>query len=101
MNAVYTQLSYVPGATDVKTTADDVLALGRGVCQDFAHVLIASARCQGLPARYVSGYLHDPELDGRNTASHAWVDVFVRGRGWISLDPTHNCEQTEHYARLG
>jgi transglutaminase-like putative cysteine protease len=101
MNAVYTQLSYVPGATDVKTTADDVLALGRGVCLDFAHVLIAACRCQGIPARYVSGYLHDPGLDGRNTASHAWVDVFVCGQGWISLDPTHNCEQTEHYVRLG
>jgi transglutaminase-like putative cysteine protease len=101
MNAVYTQLKYVPGATDVKTTANDVLALGCGVCQDFAHVLIAACRCQGIPARYVSGYLHDPEMDGRNSASHAWVDVFVRGQGWISLDPTHNCEQTEHYVRLG
>jgi transglutaminase-like putative cysteine protease len=98
--AVHAQLKYESGATDVKTTADDVLALGRGVCQDFAHVLIASCRCQGIPARYVSGYLHDPRLDGANSASHAWADVFIRGQGWMSLDPTHDCEQTEHYVRL-
>ena len=100
MHAVYTHLKYVPGATDVRTKADDVLTLGQGVCQDFAHVMIASCRCQGIPARYVSGYLNDPASDGRNGASHAWMDAFIPGSGWISLDPTHNCEQTENYVRL-
>ncbi len=100
MNAVYTELKYVPGATDVKTKAPDVLAIGQGVCQDFAHVMIASCRCLGIPARYVSGYLHDPQSDGRAAASHAWVDAYTPDEGWLSLDPTHNCEQTEHYVRL-
>jgi len=100
MKAVYTQLMYVPGATDVKTKAPDVLSMGRGVCQDFAHVMIASCRCLGIPARYISGYLHDPQLDGQATATHAWVDAFTSDEGWISLDPTHDCEQSEHYVRL-
>ncbi|MCL5996168.1 MAG: transglutaminase family protein [Chloroflexi bacterium] len=63
-------------------------------------MLIAACRCQGIPARYVSGYLYDPALEGRNSASHAWVDVFTSAHGWLSLDPTHNREQTECYVRL-
>ncbi len=65
MDAVRGELVYDPGATDVQTRADEVLALGRGVCQDFAHVLLAACRCVGIPARYVSGYLYDPTLAGR------------------------------------
>ena len=100
MKAVATELVYEPGATDVQTRADEVLALGRGVCQDFAHVLLAACRCVGIPARYVSGYLYDPKLEGDNAASHAWVDVWDEGRGWIALDPTHDREQTEAYVRV-
>jgi transglutaminase-like putative cysteine protease len=100
MDAVHTQLKYEPGATDVKTTAGDVLALGRGVCQDFAHVMIGACRCLGIAARYISGYLHDPQAERRDGASHAWVDIYARGDGWVSLDPTHNRQQTEHYVRL-
>jgi transglutaminase-like putative cysteine protease len=100
MEAVRGVLTYEPGATDVHSRVEEVLELGRGVCQDFAHVLIAACRAQGIPARYVSGYLYDPKTDGGETASHAWVDVFTPGRGWISLDPTHGREQDEHYVRL-
>ncbi len=100
MRAVFQSLKYERGATDVKTTADDALSLGRGVCQDFAHLLIAACRCQGIPARYVSGYLYDPQWSGDSAATHAWVDVFIPARGWISLDPTHNCEQNERYVRV-
>jgi transglutaminase-like putative cysteine protease len=82
------------------TQADEVLAVGRGVCQDFAHVMLAICRCDGIPARYVSGYLYDPTLEGDNVASHAWVDVFDDTRGWVSLDPTHDREQTEEYVRV-
>ncbi|MCS7060316.1 MAG: transglutaminase family protein [Anaerolineae bacterium] len=98
--AVFRSIKYERGATDVKTTADDVIRLGRGVCQDFAHLLIACCRCQGIPARYVSGYLYDPKFFGDTAATHAWVDVFIAGHGWISLDPTHNCEQNERYVRV-
>ena len=100
MDAVHAELVYEPGATDVQTRADEVLALGRGVCQDFAHVLLAACRSVGIPARYVSGYLYDPTLLGDNAASHAWVDVWDEAQGWIALDPTHDREQTEAYVRV-
>jgi transglutaminase-like putative cysteine protease len=97
MTAVHGALAYEKGATDVTTTADRALALGRGVCQDFAHILLAACRSQGLPARYVSGYLFN---QGQTAASHAWVDVFIPERGWLSLDATHNRRQTGQYVRV-
>src|SRR5205823_7689435 len=100
MRAVHGELRYEPGATDVHTRVEEVLELGRGVCQDFAHVLIAACRSKGIPARYVSGYLYDPKADGGASASHAWVDVFVPGQGWISLDPTHGRAQNDQYVRV-
>jgi transglutaminase-like putative cysteine protease len=100
MAAVRSELVYEPGATDVQTRADEVLALGRGVCQDFAHVMLASCRSVGVPARYVSGYLYDPKLEGDNAASHAWVDIWDEERGWIALDPTHHRDQNESYVRV-
>jgi transglutaminase-like putative cysteine protease len=100
MAAVRSELVYEPGATDVQTRADEVLALGRGVCQDFAHVMIAACRYVGVAARYVSGYLYDPTLEGDNAASHAWVDIWDEERGWIALDPTHDRGQTESYVRV-
>jgi transglutaminase-like putative cysteine protease len=99
MKAVHRALAYVPGATTVKTTADEALASGRGVCQDFTHLMIAACRAQGLPARYVSGYVFAPRR-GDAAASHAWVDVFIAGQGWVSLDPTHDSPQNDHYVRL-
>jgi transglutaminase-like putative cysteine protease len=81
----------------VKTTAHQALSLGRGVCQDFSHIMLAACRTQMLPARYVSGYLYN---NGHTAASHAWVDVLIPGHGWISLDPTHNREQTAQYVRV-
>jgi transglutaminase-like putative cysteine protease len=100
MAAIHGELVYDPGATDVQTRADEVLVLGRGVCQDFTHVMIAACRCIGIPARYVSGYLYDPKLVGDNAASHAWVDVWDEERGWLALDPTHDRDQTESYVRV-
>jgi transglutaminase-like putative cysteine protease len=84
----------------VQTRADQVLELGRGVCQDFAHVMLGACRSIGIPARYVSGYLYDPTLEGDNAASHAWVDVWDDESGWLALDPTHDREQTEAYVRV-
>ena len=100
MAAVRGELVYDPAATDVQTRADEVLALGRGVCQDFAHVMLATCRCAGIPSRYVSGYLYDPTLIGDNAASHAWVDVWDETVGWSALDPTHGREQTDAYVRV-
>jgi transglutaminase-like putative cysteine protease len=96
-------MAYERGTTNVHTRADEALADGRGVCQDFAHVLLGLCRAHGVPARYVSGYLFDPDGNGTGDsgASHAWVDVYDEPRGWLSLDPTHDTEQTERYVRVG
>jgi transglutaminase-like putative cysteine protease len=103
MERVRGSMTYERGTTDVHTRADEALADGRGVCQDFAHVLIGACRARGVPARYVSGYLVDPNGNGSgdHSASHAWVDVHDEARGWLSLDPTHDTEQTDHYVRVG
>ncbi len=102
MGAVRRRMTYETGSTDVRTVADEALSAGHGVCQDFAHVMIGVCRLRGIPARYVSGYLYDPGAAGNgNTASHAWVDVWDSDRGWVSLDPTHDREQTFHYVRVG
>ncbi len=100
MHAVRESMAYERGTTHVHTRADEALADGRGVCQDFSHVLLGVCRARGIPARYVSGYLFDPEHDEEHGASHAWVDVFDDARGWVSLDPTHDTEQTERYVRV-
>jgi transglutaminase-like putative cysteine protease len=100
MRAVRAAMTYERGTTHVHTTAAEALADGRGVCQDFAHVMIGACRSRGVPARYVSGYLHDTRANGGEGESHAWVDVHV-GDTWISLDPTHDTAQTERYVRVG
>jgi transglutaminase-like putative cysteine protease len=100
MAAVSGALVYERGATDVRTSADAALTLGRGVCQDFAHVMLAACRCLALPARYVSGYLHTPPNGDAELASHAWVDVYLAGQGWLALDPTHNAPPNGHYVRV-
>ena len=86
VQAVRDQLVYEKGSTKARTHAGEALALGRGVCQDFAHVYIAACRGLGLPARYVSGYHNSPgEL-----ATHAWCQVWAgEPVGWVDVDPTH------------
>jgi transglutaminase-like putative cysteine protease len=97
MSAVYQAIPYERGAASVTTTADEALQLGKGVCQDYAHVMLACCRLSGVPARYVSGYLYSPNAP--EMASRTWVDVFVAEHGWRSLDPTHNCPQYRRYVR--
>lgn len=99
-NAIRDGLRYEKGATDVRTPADEALARGRGVCQDFAHLMLACCRCLGIPGRYVSGYVLPGGDLGDQAASHAWVDVFADGTGWASLDPTHGRKQTGQYVRV-
>jgi transglutaminase-like putative cysteine protease len=91
-------IEYRTGTTEVTSTAADALAQGRGVCQDHAHVFIAACRARGLPARYVSGYVHPG--DAPHAASHAWVDVWLPEDGWVSIDVTHRGFASEHLCRL-
>ena len=82
------RFAYVPGSTSVGTGLPEVLDRRVGVCQDFAHVMLALARQAGWPARYVSGYLLPERLD-EVAESHAWVEVATPDGRWIGLDPTH------------
>ena len=86
---IYKEFHYDQEATTVATSVAEVWKSKRGVCQDFAHFMIACLRSLGLAARYVSGYLRTGELIG-SQASHAWVSVFFPGLGWLDLDPTND-----------
>lgn len=81
---VHAAMSYRPDVTSVRTTAGQALALGAGVCQDYAHVMLAVCRLNGLPARYVSGHLRG------EGGSHAWVEVIVPSVGAVAFDPTND-----------
>lgn len=97
MNFVHTRLVYESNSTHVHTHMRQVLEQGRGVCQDFAHVMLGLCRCVQLPARYVSGYLATESA----SATHAWVEVFVPDHGWRALDPTHNRQADATYVKIG
>jgi hypothetical protein len=95
MALVHQRFEYRPLSTSVHTRASEALAQSRGVCQDFAHVMIGACRSLGLAARYVSGYLLTHPAPGRQRlvgtdASHAWVAVWCPEQGWLALDPTNN-----------
>ncbi len=96
--AIYDAVQYETGATEVTSTAAQALEIGRGVCQDHAHLFIACCRARGVPARYVSGYLYPG--DTPHAASHAWADVWIEGSGWVSIDSTHRAYANERYCRL-
>jgi transglutaminase-like putative cysteine protease len=95
MHRVHAEFTYAPLSTTVSTSALEALAQKRGVCQDYAHVMIGALRSLGLAARYVSGYLRTyartakPRLVGAD-ASHAWVAVWCPPLGWLALDPTND-----------
>jgi transglutaminase-like putative cysteine protease len=102
--AIFTSFEYDPHATHVKTTIAETLNLKRGVCQDFAHLMIALCKNIQVPARYVSGYHFVGDLQGGHAdyeqASHAWVEAFVPGIGWIGYDPTNNGDINWRYVKL-
>jgi transglutaminase-like putative cysteine protease len=96
MKFVHASLHYDPTATHVHTRAEAVLQDKRGVCQDFAHVMLGLCRALKIPALYVSGYLATEIA----SATHAWVEVLIPGVGWRALDPTHNCQPGETYVKI-
>ncbi|REK74517.1 transglutaminase family protein [Paenibacillus paeoniae] len=104
-DSIREQFTYDPGATTVNTTTSEIFAGKRGVCQDFAHLMIACARSVGIPARYVSGYHFVGDLQGGFAdfvqASHAWVEAYVPALGWCSFDPTNRDPVGERYVKLG
>ena len=98
---IHRTYEYDPRATTVTTPLAEVLAQRRGVCQDFAHLMLAVARSAGLPARYVSGYLHVEEPTAAHGAMHAWVEAYVPASGWVGFDPTHGLLVDHHYVKVG
>jgi transglutaminase-like putative cysteine protease len=106
MAKIFSEFSFDPQATTIATPVAEVLAKRRGVCQDFAHLMLSCLRSLGLPARYVSGYLltdpppGQPRLIGAD-ASHAWVSVYCPGAGWVDFDPTNNRLADSQYITLG
>jgi transglutaminase-like putative cysteine protease len=104
------RLTYAPGATDVGTPVEDVLAQGKGVCQDYAHLAVALCRSQSIPARYVSGYLFTQDdstgadvedVDVVSVQTHAWFEASVPGFGWLALDPTNQQDVGTRHVKIG
>ncbi|RIK35038.1 MAG: transglutaminase family protein [Chloroflexi bacterium] len=91
------RFTYQLGVTNVQSTVADVIQGGRGVCQDFAHVLLAICRQVGIPARYVSGYIGNV---ASSSASHAWVEAFVPPYGWLGVDPTAGLPCTGRHVKV-
>lgn len=91
-------VDYRQGETHAESTAAQALALGSGVCQDQAHVFLAAARALGVPARYVSGYVH-VGASGED-ASHAWAEAWVDSLGWVGFDIANQICPTESHLRL-
>ena len=106
-SAVHAFLEYRQDVTSVHTSVNEVVAIRGGVCQDFSHFMIACCRDQGIPARYVSGYLvseGEEHLRGE-MATHAWVEVPIYDElgqtfRWLSLDPTNNLVASDRYVRV-
>lgn len=97
MHRVHQELIYEQLVTDVTTDVSAVLDAGRGVCQDFAHVLIGLCRAIDIPARYVSGYI----VGGRGeNASHAWAEAFTPTHGWRGFDPTNDLVASDQHVKM-
>lgn len=93
MHSLYSDMQYVPASTSIKTTAEEALRIGKGVCQDYAHIMLSLCRLAGIPARYVVGML---EGEGE---SHAWVEVLCNGF-WYGLDPTNDLLVDKSYIKI-
>jgi transglutaminase-like putative cysteine protease len=92
MQFVDQKFTYEKGVTTAASPITEILEHGRGVCQDFTHLMIGLARALGIPARYVSGFIHrDNERTRGYAQSHAWCELLIPSAGWIGFDPTNNC----------
>ena len=101
---IHAAIEYTPKSTTVESPIDIALENRRGVCQDYSHIMIALLRRASIPARYISGYIfQDPERKEEKDisgASHAWVETFLPGAGWIGFDPTNNSFVSDNHIRI-
>lgn len=98
-NAIADAVAYQIGFTDARTSAEEAMQIGQGVCQDHAHIFIAAARLLGIPARYVSGYLF-MEDRVEQEAGHAWAEAYLDGLGWVGFDVSNRVCPDKHYVRV-
>ncbi len=94
---IHERFEYARDVTLVSSPIDDLLEKGKGVCQDFTHLMLALLRSFDVPARYVSGYIHRPNKDSQ---SHAWCEVWLPDLGWAGIDPTNNRPADEHFVKV-
>jgi transglutaminase-like putative cysteine protease len=101
--AIYDKFDYVPNYTNVDSHIDEAITSRKGVCQDFAHIMISMVRPLGIPCRYISGYLYTGKEDADRSAqdaTHAWVEAWLPGCGWIGFDPTNNLIASDRHIRV-
>ena len=107
---VHGALQYLPGATEIGVSAEEVLGRGAGVCQDYAHVAVAVCRALKIPARYVSGYFFAQSdrtgavteaTDAVHVQTHAWFEAMIPGHGWLALDPTNSLQVGTRHVAIG
>lgn len=94
MHRIHKDYAYVPGSTDINTSAEEAFRLGQGVCQDYAHIFIALLHLSKIPSRYVTGLIVG------EGASHAWVEILINGE-WIGLDPTNDVMVSTEHIKIG
>jgi transglutaminase-like putative cysteine protease len=94
---IHRHFEYARDVTLASSPIDDVLEHGKGVCQDFTHLMIALLRSFGVPARYVSGYIHRLNKDSQ---SHAWCEAWLPDLGWVGIDPTNDRIVGEHFVKV-
>ena len=99
LSRLYESFEFSPGTTAADSPIEHILESGRGVCQDYAHVMISVLRGWGVPTRYVSGYLGPDGSQSSTHESHAWVECWLPGLGWRGFDPTNNCDCDERHVR--
>ncbi len=101
LRKIDTDFAYEKGVTNAASPITEILQHGRGVCQDFTHLMLGFARALNIPARYVSGYIHPDKERFRGYAqTHAWVELYAPSVGWIGLDPTNNCIVGENFVKV-
>lgn len=96
-NFVHAKIKYQANVTTYNSTIDEALSKKAGVCQDMGQIMIGLLRIHGIPARYVNGYLHVPNLASGTAESHAWIEFFTQEFGWVGYDPTGNIQPGENH----
>lgn len=97
---VYYSMTYDLSNASIERKLDEVIESSTGVCQDYAHLMIAMLRANNIPARYVSGYLNQGKHNQGDGAIHAWVEVFIPGVGWLGFDPTNKLLEDRNYIKI-